>query len=157
MVIYSKFMSKIQNIHESPAQFHKGDKPWQIPTDLTLKAKDYKHKRNNDHGNPWSKMEVKYSVILLLIEHFPENYLYENCAGLLAFWRKIKIMLDYLYNVVFFYLYSSKGGFPDTNPCYIPLSEINTAEFGCRLVVLETNIKNSNFLMINSHPSRGWL
>lgn len=64
MVIYSKFMSKIPNIHESPAQFHKGDKPWQIPTDLTLKAKDYKHKRNNDHGNPWSKMEVKYSGLL---------------------------------------------------------------------------------------------
>ena len=64
MVIYSKFMSKIQNIHESPAQFHNGDKPWQIPTDLTLKAKDYRHKRNNDHGNPWSKMEVKcYFVI----------------------------------------------------------------------------------------------
>ena len=64
-------------------------------------------------------------------------------------------MQDYLYNVCFFYLYSSKGGFQDTNPCYIPLSEINTAELGCRLVVLETNIKNSNFLMINSHPSRG--
>lgn len=83
---------------------------------------------------------------MLLIEHFPENYLYENCAGLLAFWWKNKKkMLDYFYNVVFFYLYSSKGGFPNTNPCYIPLSEINTAELGCRLVVLETSIKNSNF------------